>query len=357
MPQEGHSSDNRDPTPDPLDLTFEPAHPLSQAPRWWTALCCASRTPSPTSAQAAMLPDPSRPPPSQTHSWQVRTWGPLGVHIVSSLGVRLRTSPVHQVTWTQSSKTQPKHTNNFLQSSCLTFPSRDWVKVFSSNDNKPETMQLVSSHVKQPSHLLTHLKHMLLSLQCHRRLGEGCPNAGHRQLALLPLLSRLEDFAFVVMENASPAVTHRPCYGRLQRCEFRTLDRITATAEFNKHSMCDCSLEHTHMPLLLMAAGDWVKGVAHGANGLSQERAWVTGLIAANLVVQRLGLGKPAVSHGQAVSLCGRFLFQGIIRAIPVSDTFLEIASLGDRFHPQQISMQVMLDSDPLVAGNTLFQE
>ena len=41
-------------------------------------------------------------------------------------------------------------------------------------------------------------------------------------------------------------------------------------------------------------AGDWVKGVAHGANGLSQERAYVTGLTAANLVVSRLGVGRPA---------------------------------------------------------------
>lgn len=41
--------------------------------------------------------------------------------------------------------------------------------------------------------------------------------------------------------------------------------------------------------------GDWVKGVPHGANGLSQERAWVTGLTAANMVVQRLGLGREAV--------------------------------------------------------------
>lgn len=37
--------------------------------------------------------------------------------------------------------------------------------------------------------------------------------------------------------------------------------------------------------------GDWVKGVPHGANGLSQERAYVTGLVAANLVMQRLGGG------------------------------------------------------------------
>ncbi|EFN58666.1 hypothetical protein CHLNCDRAFT_29963 [Chlorella variabilis] len=44
----------------------------------------------------------------------------------------------------------------------------------------------------------------------------------------------------------------------------------------------------------LFMAGDWVKGLDHGANGLSQERAWVSGLAAANLVVQRLGQGQPA---------------------------------------------------------------
>eukprot|EP01023_Acetabularia_acetabulum_P049350 TRINITY_DN5265_c0_g1_i2.p1 TRINITY_DN5265_c0_g1~~TRINITY_DN5265_c0_g1_i2.p1 ORF type:complete len:546 (-),score=110.46 TRINITY_DN5265_c0_g1_i2:337-1974(-) len=41
-------------------------------------------------------------------------------------------------------------------------------------------------------------------------------------------------------------------------------------------------------------AGDWVKGVPHGANGLSQERAYVTGLYAANLVIDKLGMGKQA---------------------------------------------------------------
>jgi len=44
----------------------------------------------------------------------------------------------------------------------------------------------------------------------------------------------------------------------------------------------------------VMLAGDWVKGVQHGANGLSQERAWVTGLAAANLVVAELGQGRAA---------------------------------------------------------------
>lgn len=41
-------------------------------------------------------------------------------------------------------------------------------------------------------------------------------------------------------------------------------------------------------------AGDWVKGVEHGANGLSQERAYVTGLLAANHVIDKLGFGGKA---------------------------------------------------------------
>ncbi|KAJ9523161.1 hypothetical protein QJQ45_024099, partial [Haematococcus lacustris] len=49
----------------------------------------------------------------------------------------------------------------------------------------------------------------------------------------------------------------------------------------------------TSLPNVFMA-GDWVKGLNHGANGLSQERAYVTGLTAANLVISRLGQGQPA---------------------------------------------------------------
>jgi uncharacterized protein with NAD-binding domain and iron-sulfur cluster len=49
----------------------------------------------------------------------------------------------------------------------------------------------------------------------------------------------------------------------------------------------------TSLPKVFLA-GDWVKGVPHGANGLSQERAYVTGLTAANLVVDSLGVGQQA---------------------------------------------------------------
>merc|ERR1719383_1634156 len=44
----------------------------------------------------------------------------------------------------------------------------------------------------------------------------------------------------------------------------------------------------------LFVAGDWVRDVPHGAHGLSQERAYVTGLRAANLVVEELGVGRAA---------------------------------------------------------------
>ena len=53
-----------------------------------------------------------------------------------------------------------------------------------------------------------------------------------------------------------------------------------------------CCLQTTSIPNLFMA-GDWVKGVEHGACGLSQERAYVTGLFAANLVCERLQVGAP----------------------------------------------------------------
>jgi hypothetical protein len=50
-------------------------------------------------------------------------------------------------------------------------------------------------------------------------------------------------------------------------------------------------MQSTSIPNVFMA-GDWVKGLDHGANGLSQERAYVTGLVAANLVCSRLDAGE-----------------------------------------------------------------
>eukprot|EP00892_Ulva_mutabilis_P003924 jgi/Ulvmu1/1903/UM012_0062.1 len=66
-----------------------------------------------------------------------------------------------------------------------------------------------------------------------------------------------------------------------------------AVTHFTPGSYRNRPQQATSIPNVFMA-GDWVKGVPHGANGLSQERAYVTGLIAANLVCQRLDYGVPA---------------------------------------------------------------
>ncbi|CAL8469873.1 g9415 [Coccomyxa elongata] len=63
-----------------------------------------------------------------------------------------------------------------------------------------------------------------------------------------------------------------------------------AVTHFSPGSYASRPLQMTSFGNVFMA-GDWVKGVPHGANGLSQERAYVTGLRAANMVVDRLGRG------------------------------------------------------------------
>merc|ERR1712113_701610 len=50
--------------------------------------------------------------------------------------------------------------------------------------------------------------------------------------------------------------------------------------------------QETPIPNVFMS-GDWVKNVPHGANGLSQERALVTGYRAANMVIDELAMGEP----------------------------------------------------------------
>lgn len=72
-------------------------------------------------------------------------------------------------------------------------------------------------------------------------------------------------------------------------------------------------------------AGDWVKGLDHGANGLSQERAYITGLAAANLAIGRLSHGVPAViipveADEQHVSAAkgANQVVQGFLEALPL---------------------------------------
>ena len=44
----------------------------------------------------------------------------------------------------------------------------------------------------------------------------------------------------------------------------------------------------------LFISGDWVKNLDHGSKGLSQERAYISGLVAANMICDVLGQGEPA---------------------------------------------------------------
>ncbi|KAF6263863.1 hypothetical protein COO60DRAFT_1470323 [Scenedesmus sp. NREL 46B-D3] len=67
-----------------------------------------------------------------------------------------------------------------------------------------------------------------------------------------------------------------------------------AVTHFSPGSYASRPHQVTSIPNCFLA-GDWVKGVSHGANGLSQERAYVTGLTAANLVVDHCGQGSKAV--------------------------------------------------------------
>jgi uncharacterized protein with NAD-binding domain and iron-sulfur cluster len=63
---------------------------------------------------------------------------------------------------------------------------------------------------------------------------------------------------------------------------------------FSPGSFRNRPAQRTDMPNLFLA-GDFVRETPmHGADGLSQERALVTGLKAANLVVEKLGVGMPA---------------------------------------------------------------
>lgn len=79
----------------------------------------------------------------------------------------------------------------------------------------------------------------------------------------------------------------------LQVVDSAVLRFSSAVTHFSPGSYTSRPLQTTSFGNLFMA-GDWVKGLDHGANGLSQERAYITGLAAANLVIQGLGHGVPA---------------------------------------------------------------
>jgi len=75
--------------------------------------------------------------------------------------------------------------------------------------------------------------------------------------------------------------------------EYNVVKFPKAVTHFSPGSHRNRPKQRTSFPNLFMA-GDWVKGLDHGANGLSQERAFVTGLAAANEVVEALRQGNKA---------------------------------------------------------------
>ncbi|KAL3155415.1 hypothetical protein ABBQ38_010971 [Trebouxia sp. C0009 RCD-2024] len=120
----------------------------------------------------------------------------------------------------------------------------------------------------------------------------------------------------------------------LVRCEpsFRTAKVVdsavlrfpNAVTHFSPGSYTSRPLQRTSFGNVFMA-GDWVKGLNHGANGLSQERAYITGLTAANLVIGGLSHGVPAViipveedeKHVSAAKEANQAV-QGFLEALPL---------------------------------------
>jgi uncharacterized protein with NAD-binding domain and iron-sulfur cluster len=84
-----------------------------------------------------------------------------------------------------------------------------------------------------------------------------------------------------------------PQFRKTKVVDYAVLRFPKAVTHFSPGSYQNRPFQSTSTNNIFMA-GDWVKGVDHGANGLSQERAFVTGLTAANLVCSHLDQGLPA---------------------------------------------------------------
>lgn len=90
------------------------------------------------------------------------------------------------------------------------------------------------------------------------------------------------------LEACEPGFKHRTL---VDSCVARAVGAVTA---FTPGSLSHRPTQETSIPNAFIA-GDWVKGVDTKADGLSQERALVTGLTAAGLVVAKLGVGTAPV--------------------------------------------------------------
>lgn len=106
-----------------------------------------------------------------------------------------------------------------------------------------------------------------------------------------PLMPRSDED--IVEFTRQCLVTCEPGFEDAKVIDSAVLKFSGAVTHFSPGSYASRPLQETSIPNLYLA-GDWVKGVPHGANGLSQERAYVTGLLAANMVVDKLGIGQHA---------------------------------------------------------------
>jgi len=138
--------------------------------------------------------------------------------------------------------------------------------------------------------------------------------------ALLPL----SDEAIVARVQAHLA-TCETAFASARVLDSAVLRFRSAVTHFAPGSYAHRPEQTTSLPGVFIA-GDYVKGLRHGANGLSQERAYVTGLAAANLVIDRLRVGRrvevldveadePHIAAAKAAAKAARALREGLLGA------------------------------------------